>query len=160
MIPIDTVTIEVFGLKFNRNLKSDPHLNEMILAVASLAGVAQCLRAHLPANLVADVVRALLVGKVGYGIAAAFFPCLHNDDPRPTLSSTLQVKVNDVARAICGSCKADHLQCDLPSQSYRPSFSEPPHCQVRGHRGVEIPRAFFQGQCQPIDFSFWPPNFL
>ena len=68
------VTIEVHGLKFNRNLKSDPHLNEIILAIASLAGITRHLRGHLPANLVADVVRALLVGKVGYGIGADFFP--------------------------------------------------------------------------------------
>ena len=87
--------IEILGLKFNRNLKFDPHIEALISAAASLAGVARCLKAHLPTNLVADVVRALLVGKIGYGIAAAFFFRLSNDDPRSALASTLQVRVKD-----------------------------------------------------------------
>ena len=79
----------------------------LISAVASLAGVARRLKVHLPSNLAADIVRALLVGGIGYGIAATFFPRLGCDDPHLALMSALQVRVNDVARVICGSGRAD-----------------------------------------------------
>ena len=100
-------SIEFLGLKFNRDLKSDPHIATLNSAVASLAGVARWLKVHLPSNLAADIVRALLVGRIGYGIAATFFPRLGCDDPGSALMSTPQVRVNDVAKVICGSSRAD-----------------------------------------------------
>ena len=45
-------SIEILGLKFGRDLKSDPHINTLISSVASLAGVARHLRIRLPAHLV------------------------------------------------------------------------------------------------------------
>ena len=100
-------SIEFLGLKFNRDLKSDPHIATLNSAVVSLAGVARWLKVHLPSNLAADIVRALLVGRIGYGIAATFFPRLGCDDPGSALMSTLQVRVNDVAKVICGSSRTD-----------------------------------------------------
>ena len=100
-------TIDFPGLKFGRNLKSD--INLLISAINSLAGVARCFRVHLPTRFAADVVRALLVGKIGCGIAAAFFPCLSQDDPLLALALKLQVLVNGVARILCGSCRSDSL---------------------------------------------------
>ena len=115
-------SIEILSLKFGHDLKSDPHISTLISSVASLAGAARRLRIHLPAQLAKDVVRALIIGKIGYGIAAALFPRLSQDDSRPALASALQICVKDVARALCGWNRADSLlvpslleQTGLPS---------------------------------------------
>ena len=75
--------------KFNRGLKSDPNIQSLTFAVASLVGVARRLKFHLPPNQVTEVVRALLVGRVGYGAAAAIFSHLLNDDSKFSLIAKL-----------------------------------------------------------------------
>ena len=88
------------------------------------SGVARQMRVHLPPDLVAKVARVLLVGKVGYGLSAVLFPCLVDNAPRSTLSSDLQVRVNDVARAICGATRSYHHSVDsLLRQSGLPSVN-------------------------------------
>ena len=79
---------EVLRLQFNRKLKSDPDLAALILAVASLVGVARRLRVSHPPDLVAEVVKPLLIGKVGYSTAAAFSPPINDGDPLSALAST------------------------------------------------------------------------
>ena len=101
--PMDS--IEVLGMKFDRGPGSDPHVMELSSAVSSIACLARGLKLHLPPDLVADVIRALLVGKIGYRAVAVFHPCLNQDAPRSSLIASLQIKVNDVARIICGSKK-------------------------------------------------------
>ena len=101
-------TIDFLGLKFDYSVNSDPHIRKLISDVASLAGVARHLKVYLPSNLVAEVVRALLVGKIGYGIAAAPFPRLNHNALRSYLTPILQVWVNYVAKAICGMGRAFH----------------------------------------------------
>ena len=73
--PVDS--IEVLGTKFDRGLGSDPHLRELTSAVASMAGLARRLKIHLPTDLVVDIMKALLVGKVGYCAADVLHPCLN-----------------------------------------------------------------------------------
>ena len=63
--------IEVLGLKFNRKLKLDPHIQVFTLASAAIASTARSLTVHLPSGTKVEVVRALLVGKERYRAAAA-----------------------------------------------------------------------------------------
>ena len=93
-------SVGVLGMKIDRGLKSNPHIRELNSAVASLTGVARCLRVHLPPDLVAIIIKALLVGKINYGAAAMLLPHLDQDAPCSALSSALQVRVNNVARVI------------------------------------------------------------
>ena len=60
-------SIEVVGMKFDCVLGSDPQARELSPAVAYIASPARCLKLHLPSDLVADVVMALLMGKIGPG---------------------------------------------------------------------------------------------
>ena len=41
-------TIEFLGLKFDRKLKSDPHIRSITSAVATLVGLTRRLKVHLP----------------------------------------------------------------------------------------------------------------
>ena len=120
--PVDS--IQVLGMKFDRGLGSDPHVRELTSAVASMAGLARCLRIHLPTeDLVVDIVKALLVGKVGYCAAAVLHPHLNQDTPRSSLMAA-QVRVNDVARVICGSSRPDQRTvADLLKSSGLPSVN-------------------------------------
>ena len=61
--PVDTV--DILGMKFDCALRSDPHIRELNSAMASLAGVASRLRVYLPPDLVSDVIKSLLIGKIG-----------------------------------------------------------------------------------------------
>ena len=101
--------IEVLGIKFDRGLSSNPHIQKLISSVASLTGVTRCLRVDLPPDLVAEVMEALLVGKITYGAAAVLYPQLDCGSPCSTLLSTLQVCVNDAAKVVCGLKRTDHL---------------------------------------------------
>ena len=103
--PVDS--IKVLGTKFDRGLGSDPHVRKLTSALASMAGLARCLKIHLPTDLVADNVKALLVGKVGYCVAAVLHPRLNQDALCSSLMAALQVRVNDGARVICGLSQSD-----------------------------------------------------
>ncbi len=100
-------TIEILGLKFNRNLKTNPHLEAVTASAASLSGIARRLRAHLPVHHAAEVTKALMVGKVGYGAAAAIFPRLSSEDPQSGNMAKLQARINDAARVIRGVSLVD-----------------------------------------------------
>ena len=106
-------TINILGMQFDSGLRADPHVQELITSVASMAGIARRLRVHIPPDMVADVVKALLVGKISYGAAAVLFPRLDQDWPRSAFSSALQVRVNDLARVICGVRRSD--RCSIAS---------------------------------------------
>ena len=101
-------SVGVLGMKFDRSLKSDPHIRELTSVVASLTGVARYLRVHLPPDLLAVIMKALLVGKINYGAAAMLLPCLDQDAPCSALSTALQVRVNNVARVVCSLSRLDH----------------------------------------------------
>ena len=121
--PVDTV--DILGMKFDRALRSDPHIQELNSAMASLAGVARCLRAYLPPDLVSDVIKSLLIGKIGYGAAAVIFHHFDHDAPHSALSSTLQIRVNDVARAVCGTSKLVRLSvASILERSGLPSVNQ------------------------------------
>ena len=81
---------------------ANTHIRTLISASARIAGIARRLRIHLPPDSAAEEARALLVGKVGNGAAAAMFPCLQRDDPHSALLKSLQTRVNDVVRAVRG----------------------------------------------------------
>ena len=117
-------TIDFLGVKFDRRLKSDPHIRSLISATASLAGIARRLKIHLPSMAAADVVKALLVGKLSYRIGAASSPLLDYNDRKATLTSSLQARINDVARAIMGSSRADSTPvADLLERTIIPSVN-------------------------------------
>ena len=88
--------------------------------MASIAGLARCLKIPLPTDPVVDIMKALLVGKVGYCAAAVLHPRLNQDAPRSSLMAALQ----DVARVICGSSWSDQRTvADLLKSSGLPSVN-------------------------------------
>ena len=95
-------SIGVLRLKFDHLLKVNPHFEALSAALATIASMVRQLRAHLPAECATDVARALMVGKVRYGAAAALFPWLTLYDPQLGSTDKLQAWVNNAARAGCG----------------------------------------------------------
>ena len=79
-------------MKFDHGLGLILHVRELTSAMASIAGLAGHHKVHLPPNLVADVIRVLLVGKIGYGAAAMLHPCPDQDVPHSSLIAALQVR--------------------------------------------------------------------
>ena len=94
--------IELLGLKFNRHLKSNPHLEALTASAASIAGMARRLYTHLPTDCAIKVTRSLLTGKVGYGAATTLPLRLHDNDPQSGRLAKLQARINDAARAAQG----------------------------------------------------------
>ena len=151
-------TLDFLGVKFDRKLRSDPHIRSLISATALLAGITRHLSVHLPPEVACDVVSALLVGKLNYGIAAAFFPRLSSDDSRASLSSDLQTRVNDVARAIMGLGRASSPPItDLLKETGLPSVNR---LAVRSVaiEALKSLRAPQQSGDQSTHFLIWLPH--
>ncbi len=82
------------GVQFNHHLSSAPHANKALASALMLAGASRRLSFHLRSPILKDVVRALVVGKVGYG-CAVFKPRLAHTDPTSTSFSAVQTAIND-----------------------------------------------------------------
>ena len=96
-------TIKVLGLKFHRSQKPDPKIGALVSGVATIAGIARRPRLYLRFSSTLEVVRSLLVGKVGYRAAATNFPHFKRGDPSELNFTKLQAHINDVARAAYGT---------------------------------------------------------
>ncbi len=93
--------VDVLGVQFDHHLSPAPHANKAHASARMLAGASRRLSLHLRSPILKDVVRALVVGKVGYG-CAVFKPRLAHTDPTSTALSAVQTAINDCARFVLG----------------------------------------------------------
>ncbi len=115
--------IEVLGVRFDCRLTPSPHQEATWAAARSLACASRRLAQHLPRTQLQQVLRALLVGKLGYG-CAALPPRLSASDPLPILHHRIQTAINDCARITVGSTRADRVPVEELLQSTGfPSFN-------------------------------------
>ena len=100
--------VDVLGVSFDSRLTPAPHLASTLRSARSLAGASRRLSMHLRVPVLQQVVRALLVGKVGYA-CVVLKPRLLETDPVQKDLAAIQTAVNDCARAIIGSRRSDKL---------------------------------------------------
>ncbi len=95
-------TVDMLGVSFDNRLTPAPHLLSTLRSARSLAGASRRLSLHLRRQVLQQVVRALLVGKVGYA-CAVLKPRLEATDPVQKDLAAIQTAINDCARAIIGT---------------------------------------------------------
>ena len=116
-------TVDVLGVTFDNRLSPAPHLSSMLRSARSLAGASTRLSLHLRQQVLQQVIRALLVGKVGYA-CAVLKPRLTVMDPVQKDMAAIQTAINDCARAIIGSSRGDRLPVpSLLAQAGMPSIN-------------------------------------
>ncbi len=114
----------LLGVVFDDKLSVTPHLRAMVKTARSLSALTRRLLYHLPrGRQVQDVVRALVRGRLGYA-------CMHllvrlkPEDPTCQLLQSVQVQINDMARALLGKTRADQVPVEtLLSLSGMPSLN-------------------------------------
>ncbi len=99
----------LLGIRFDRRLSIGPHLQSLSSSARSLLALTRRLLLHLPrGGQVQDVVRALVVGKLCYG-SILVPPRLSPEDPTSQLLQSIQTSVNDIARLLLGTRRADRI---------------------------------------------------
>ncbi len=98
--------VDLLGVAFDRRLSPAPHLDGLIRAAHGLVGASSRLARHLRGPVLRQVVRALLVGRVGYG-CAVLKPRLKETDPQNMALRKIQIAINNCARSILGSRRSD-----------------------------------------------------
>ncbi len=101
-------SVDVLGVSFDNRLTPAPHLASMLRSACVLAGAIRHLSIHLRLPVLKQVIRALLVGKVGYA-CAVLKPRLLATDPVQKDLAEIQTAVNDCSRAIIGSKRSNRM---------------------------------------------------
>ncbi len=99
----------LLGVKFDRRFSISPHLRTLAGTARSLRALTRRLLLHLLRGQQAqDIVRSLVVGRLGYG-SILFPPRISLQDPSNQLVQDIQVPINDMARLLCGASRADQV---------------------------------------------------
>ena len=105
--PMDDLLL--LGVRFDRRFSIKPHLQALSSSARSLLALARRLLLHLPrGRQVQEIMRALVVGRLGYG-SVLFPPRLTPGDPTCQLLQSLQTTINDIARSLLGVTRADRI---------------------------------------------------
>jgi hypothetical protein len=118
--------LELLGVKFDAKLTTTPHDSAVAASARQRAAMISRLALHLPRGAyLQQLARGLLIGKVGYAIAAVVAPRLEGDMAQPTASHmAVQVAINDAARSITGKKRTDHIRIpDLLHHAGLPSVN-------------------------------------
>jgi hypothetical protein len=104
--------LELLGVRFDAKLTTLPHDSSVAASARQRAAMISRLALHLPRGAyLQQLARGLLVGKVGYAIAAVVAPRLEGDTAQPTAGlSAVQVAINDTARSVTGNKRTDHIR--------------------------------------------------
>ncbi len=114
----------LLGVTFDKGLKSTPYLKAQVSATKRICGAIAALSRHLPAFIVTKVAKALVLGKSGYGAAAAIPPRLNESDSACSAVMAVQVAINNVARsALCVHQRDKIPIATLLSNSSLPSLN-------------------------------------
>ncbi len=116
-------TVDVLGVTFDKHLSVAPYLSAVLSSARTIAGASRRLAMHLRQRTLQQVVRALLVGKVGYA-CAVLQPRLKDTDPQNKVMTDIQTAINDCARAVIGSNRKDRVPIrDLLQKAGLPSLN-------------------------------------
>ena len=122
MVPPSS-TVDILGVSYDARLSPAPRLAAALRAAKALTAASRRLSLHLRRPVLQQVVRSLLVGKVGYA-CAVLRPRLATTDPVQKDLAAIQTAVNDCARAIVGSGRIDSLPIpSLLAQAGMPSLN-------------------------------------
>eukprot|EP00095_Tigriopus_kingsejongensis_P004280 maker-scaffold555_size137745-snap-gene-0.25 protein:Tk04280 transcript:maker-scaffold555_size137745-snap-gene-0.25-mRNA-1 annotation:"e3 ubiquitin-protein ligase mdm2 isoform x1" len=122
-----TSEMELLGVRFDAKFSTAPHDINVALAARRRAGLVARLSHHIPrGEYLSQLARGLVVGKLGYAIAAVVPPRLTEEEGNPSKAyQSVQVAINDVARTITGKTRKDHIRTqDLLRQAGLPSINE------------------------------------
>ncbi len=115
--------VDMLGVTFDDSLSSSPHTQHILGIARTLAGASRRLSHHLRQGVLQQVIRALVVGRVGYG-CAVLQPRLKDSDPLSSGMRAVQTAVNDCARAIIGSRRSERVPVEcLLERSGLPSVN-------------------------------------
>ncbi len=115
--------VDLLGVAFDHRLSPTPHLEGLLRAAHGLVGACSRLARHLHGPVLRQVVRALLVGRVGYG-CAVLKPRLSHMDPQNTALRKIQTAINNCARSILGSRRSERKPVEeLLRESGLPSLN-------------------------------------
>jgi hypothetical protein len=118
--------LELLGVKFDAKLTTLPHESSVAASARQRAAMISRLALHLPRGAyLKQLARGLLIGKVGYAIAAVVAPRLEGDTAQPTAGHrAVQVAINDTARSVTGKTRTDHIRIpDLLHRAGLPSVN-------------------------------------
>ncbi len=116
-------SLEVLGVKFDKQLTTNPHLSSLNVSARSMTAVANRLALHLPRNSLKSVMGALVRGKIGYA-CMVLTPRFNDADPSSMLMNQLQVNSNNAARTIIGVKNRDKIRVeDLLEEASLPSLN-------------------------------------
>jgi hypothetical protein len=100
--------LELLGVKFDSKLTTSPHDSSVVASARQRAAMISRLALHLPKGAyLQQLARGLLIGKVGYAIAAVVAPRLEGDSGG---YGAVQVAINDTARSVIGKKRTDHIR--------------------------------------------------
>jgi hypothetical protein len=119
--------MELLGVKFDNKFTTSPHDDNMVKAANQRAALVNRLAHHLPrGEYLRQLARGLVIGKIGYAIAAVAAPRLEHNEAQPsTACKAVQVAINKVARSITGVKRTDHVRIpDLLHKAGLPSVNE------------------------------------
>ncbi len=119
-----TDKLELLGICFDSKLRPDPFLSAQTTALSKICGLIRRLANHLPPTDRASIAKALVRGKLGYGISTTVAPRLNQDSTINGRHSMLQRQVNNIARAVLGVKINDRIPAvDLLQMSGLPSVN-------------------------------------
>ncbi len=120
----DSNSLELLGVTFDKRLRSTPYLKAQVSATKRIRGAITAISRHLPSPIVTKIARALVLGKTGYGVAAAISPRLQDSDALCSAVAAIQIAINDVARSATGAKRGDRLSvATLLHKSSLPSLN-------------------------------------
>lgn len=152
--------MELLGVKFNNKFSTTPHDEHIVKATRKRAAFISRLAHHLPrGEYLRQLARGLVIGKVGYAIAAVAAPRLAGGEAAPSAAyKAIQVAINDVARSVTGLKRTDHVRIpDLLHRAHLPSVNE----LVISAVAMESWKAFHSsdggnGERNPVGQSIFP----
>ena len=119
-------TIELLGVTMDDKLSLSPHMTAVAQATRCKAAMVARLASHLPrGKYLSLLAKGIVLGKVGYAVAAVTAPRLEEDHTCPSVSAkAVQVALNNVARSITGAKRKDHVRIpELLAKAEIPSLN-------------------------------------
>lgn len=106
--------LELLGVRFDNQFTTAPHDATVATAARQRAAMIGRLTHHLPRGIyLQQLAKGLVLGKIGYAVAAVTAPRLANNPAPPSAGhKAVQVAINDVARSITGMKRTDHVRVD------------------------------------------------
>ena len=147
-------TIDVLGVTFDRCASPAPYLAALSQAGKGIECLVRRLTRHLPVGsaLLKMVAGALTRGKYGYAASAVFRPTLEPDGTVDGALKAAQVQVNNIARAVLGTRRADRVPVQtLLETTGLPSLNRVVvQSQMVDTWKIHNMRDFPNGPCRPL----------